>query len=772
MSIINLDKVSKFYAGEHTVSMGLSRVDLSIEMGEFVVITGESGSGKSTLLNIISGLDTYDEGVMTVASEDTTGYTIDDYENYRKRYVTNIFQDFYLVGSYTVYQNIELAFLLNGKETSAYDERVKELISFVGLQDFADTKVSKLSGGQKQRVAIARAMAKDAPILVADEPTGNLDTASAASVLEILSKVASTKLVIIVTHNYEQVEKYATRKITMSDGKIVGDERLQDKYLVQESSTQEASDPSKEPTSSKSAILNYLRSLTDKSAIKLGVRNAFNLPVKLVLLTLVFCFTVVAVISLFASSKDTENLSNALGWSQYFNNISPKRIVLTKPDKSAFTDDEIKEIADFDNIEQVYENDVALDLIANLNINDLWIDGALESTTNLEIKKPSYGRMPSAPDEILIRADKVSISYMELDNTREDILEQSSYLMDAMTGENLIEDKVKVTGLILEDDDKTSQMFGASCYSRIYLTPELMETVLARNAAASAKGELYIGEHLLEGQMGTLAKPCKNIPRGEAYIREDAEYHFKDANAINQNVRLKAKSQYFDSEYQAKVTTILTQKNFASKTGFNKDVYEEEFVPVYINEQDYYQTFNKGNFQISAFMKDYRLDKSTLKALNNAGYNTLLVKETLTDIFDDFGSIITKILVIITIFVYIVLFIVVYLVIKLIMKSRSSYYGVMRILGADKSKVRAVFTIELLTIMFITFAFKMILALLIKSGLIGLETLQSYLYFLKPWNILLILLILVVLTLIMAGRYSGSMFKRTAISTAREGSSK
>lgn len=771
MAIINLDKVSKFYAGEHTVSMGLSRVDLSVEMGEFVVITGESGSGKSTLLNIISGLDTYDEGVMTVASEDTTGYTIDDYENYRKKYVTNIFQDFYLVGSYTVYQNIELAFLLNGGETCGYDERIKELIQFVGLQDFANTKVSKLSGGQKQRVAIARAMAKDAPILVADEPTGNLDTASAASVLEILSKVASTKLVIIVTHNYEQVEKYATRKITMSDGKIVGDERLQDKYLLQES-TQETSDQSKETTSSKSAILNYLRSLTDKSAIKLGVRNAFNLPVKLVLLSLVFCFTVVAVISLFASSKDTENLSSALGWSQYFNNISPKRIILTKPDKSAFTDEEIKEIANLDNIEQIFENDVALDLIGNLSINNLWVDGALVSIDNLEIKKPSYGRMPSAPNEVLIRADKISSSYVQLDNSREDILEQSSYLSDNMTAENLIEDKVKVTGLILEDDDKTSQMFGASCYSRIYLTPELMETVLARNAAGSAMAELYIGEHMIEGQTASLVKPCKNVPRGEAYLREDAEYHFKDFNAINQNVRLKTKSQYFDSEYQARVTTILTQKNFASKTGFAKDLYEEDYAPLYINEQDYYQTFNKGNFQISVFMKDYRLDKSTLKALNNAGYNTLLVKDTLSDLFDNFSSIIAKIAVIITIFVYIVLFVVIYLVIKLIMKSRSSYYGVMRILGAEKSKVRAVFTIELLTIMFIIFTFKMILALLIKSGLIGLETLQSYLYFLKPWNILLILLILVILTMIMAGRYSSSMFKRTAIITAREGSSK
>lgn len=224
--MIELKKASKFYSNKDTVSTGFSRVDLMLDIGEFVAITGESGSGKSTLLNVISGLDTYEEGEMYVAGQDTSAFQVEDYEAYRKKYIGNIFQDFNLVNSYTVYQNIELVMLISGKRKNECKEKIEELIDLVGLSEFKNAKVSKLSGGQKQRVAIARALAKDAPIIVADEPTGNLDSKSADLVIKTLKKVSRSKLVIIVTHNYEQVEEYITRKITMHDGKIIEDSKL------------------------------------------------------------------------------------------------------------------------------------------------------------------------------------------------------------------------------------------------------------------------------------------------------------------------------------------------------------------------------------------------------------------------------------------------------------------------------------------------------------------------------------------------------------------
>ncbi|MBQ6211576.1 MAG: ATP-binding cassette domain-containing protein, partial [Ruminococcus sp.] len=138
---IELKKVSKYYAGEDTISMGISRVDLDLDIGEFVAITGESGSGKSTLLNFISGLDTYEEGELFVCGEDTTAYGTEDYEKYRKTYIGNIFQEFNLINSYTVYQNIEAVMLLSGKNRKECRAQINELIEQVGLSSYRNTKV-------------------------------------------------------------------------------------------------------------------------------------------------------------------------------------------------------------------------------------------------------------------------------------------------------------------------------------------------------------------------------------------------------------------------------------------------------------------------------------------------------------------------------------------------------------------------------------------------------------------------------------------------------
>ncbi|MCF0112350.1 MAG: ABC transporter ATP-binding protein, partial [Erysipelotrichaceae bacterium] len=222
--ILQLRNVSKFYYTNGQVSSGFTKVSLDLSMGEFVVIVGESGSGKSTLLNVISGLDSYQEGEMYIHGEETSHYGDLDFEEYRKKYIGNIFQNFNLINSYTVYQNVELMMLMNGHTSGEIKPKVMELLKQVGLEKYARQKVSKLSGGQKQRVAIARVLAKDTPIVVADEPTGNLDVESARSVFETLHEISKNKLVVIVTHNYEQVEQYATRRIRMHDGKIVEDE--------------------------------------------------------------------------------------------------------------------------------------------------------------------------------------------------------------------------------------------------------------------------------------------------------------------------------------------------------------------------------------------------------------------------------------------------------------------------------------------------------------------------------------------------------------------
>lgn len=207
------------------IASGISKVNLDFHIGEFVVITGESGSGKTTLLNVISGLDSYEEGEMYIDGKETSHYLASDFEEYRKKYIGNIFQNFNLVNSYTVYQNIELILLINGYTRSEIKKRVPEIIKRVGLEEYTRTKVSKLSGGQKQRVAIARALANNPMILIADEPTGNLDPDTAWEIMQILDGINMRgTTVVMVTHAKDIVDKMNKRVIGIEKGKIVRDD--------------------------------------------------------------------------------------------------------------------------------------------------------------------------------------------------------------------------------------------------------------------------------------------------------------------------------------------------------------------------------------------------------------------------------------------------------------------------------------------------------------------------------------------------------------------
>ena len=219
--MLKLKNVSKFYYSKGVIASGFSKINIEFNIGEFVAIVGESGSGKSTLLNVISGLDSYEEGEMYINGEETSHYRESEFEEYRKKYVSNIFQNFNLVNSYTVYQNIELVMLLNGYKRKEVKAKVLDLIDKVGLKKYKNTKVSKLSGGQKQRVAIARALAKETPIIVADEPTGNLDEDTEEKIIELFKDLAhkDKKIVIIVTHS-KKVAEHADEILRLRRGKL------------------------------------------------------------------------------------------------------------------------------------------------------------------------------------------------------------------------------------------------------------------------------------------------------------------------------------------------------------------------------------------------------------------------------------------------------------------------------------------------------------------------------------------------------------------------
>lgn len=219
MPLLQLSGIGKIYVSDGTVSVGIRGIDLSFERGEFVAVTGASGSGKSTLLNVISGMDSYEEGELYIEDSPTSHYLESDWEEYRSKYISFIFQDYNILESYTVLQNVELA-LMHIKDRRERRKRAVELLQRVGMEKHLKQKGSKLSGGQKQRTVIARALAKDSPIILADEPTGNLDEATSKEIIDLLREVSKDKLLIIVTHNYDEVEHCATRHIRIFDGAV------------------------------------------------------------------------------------------------------------------------------------------------------------------------------------------------------------------------------------------------------------------------------------------------------------------------------------------------------------------------------------------------------------------------------------------------------------------------------------------------------------------------------------------------------------------------
>ena len=225
MPLLSLRDIGKIYVSEGSVAVGIRGVNLSFERGEFVAVTGKSGSGKSTLLNVISGMDTYEEGELFIEGEPTSHYLQPDWEAYREKYVSFIFQDYNIIESFTVLENVELA-LLHIEDEKERRARAMELIRRVGLASHVGVKGSRLSGGQKQRTVIARALAKDSPIILADEPTGNLDAATSREIIALLREVSRDRLLIVVTHSFDEVAPYATRHVRVHDGAIESDQRL------------------------------------------------------------------------------------------------------------------------------------------------------------------------------------------------------------------------------------------------------------------------------------------------------------------------------------------------------------------------------------------------------------------------------------------------------------------------------------------------------------------------------------------------------------------
>ena len=221
--MLELNNIKKSYKTAEYTQVALDDISLKFRKNEFVSILGPSGSGKTTLLNIIGGLDRYDSGDLVINETSTKDYKDKDWDEYRNNSVGFIFQSYNLINHISVLNNVEMSLTLSGVGAKEKKQRALEVLEKVGLKDHAYKKPNELSGGQMQRVAIARALVNNPDIILADEPTGALDTATSVQIMDLIKEISKDKLVIMVTHNPDLAEKYSSRIIKLLDSKIIDD---------------------------------------------------------------------------------------------------------------------------------------------------------------------------------------------------------------------------------------------------------------------------------------------------------------------------------------------------------------------------------------------------------------------------------------------------------------------------------------------------------------------------------------------------------------------
>ncbi len=297
--MLKLDKIKKIYKTADQHVEALKSVSIEFRPSEFVSILGPSGCGKTTLLNIIGGLDRYNSGDLVINGKSTKLYTDKDWDSYRNHSVGFVFQSYNLIPHQTVLENVELALTLSGIGKEERKKRATAVLKKVGLGDKLKYRPNQLSGGQMQRVAIARALVNDPEIILADEPTGALDTATSVQIMELLKEISKDKLIVMVTHNPELAEKYSTRIVKLLDGKIMDDSNPYKSAIEVVKPTEEAAPKRKKKSTPKTkmsiftALMLSLRNLLTKKArtflvsfagaigiigiaLVLGISNGFN----------------------------------------------------------------------------------------------------------------------------------------------------------------------------------------------------------------------------------------------------------------------------------------------------------------------------------------------------------------------------------------------------------------------------------------------------------------------------------------------------------------
>lgn len=736
--LIILEDVNKYYQNQSGIALGINKVNLKFSIGEFVAITGKSGSGKTTLLNIIACLDKIDSGKYFFNNHEIGSFDIEELEEFRKQNVSFIFQEYNLVESFSVLDNIMVPLLYKGLSIKEARSKALELVKKVGLEKVYKNKVTTLSGGEQQRTVIARALAKDSPIIACDEPTGNLDKETGKQIIKLLHELASDKLILFVTHSPEELDGFKTREIVISDGRIIKDEAI---------IKTDPKDYVQKPASKAKNIFYQI------------AKYFFSQPRKgfLIFLTyFVFGFFIIMLMALLSNNifKELNNMTNTR-----YHLSDPKLYEVYKKGAQLSSDDITKinnntKLKPIKNIGYLYSNSTInlkkrgeqfyRDNNFNIIPEDVYI--------NYRISK---GRLPKAKNEALLILGRYRKSEYQIG----DII----YYIDPFDTKKEIE--FQVVGIISQTtlDIKTSSSFNIGLTNEFLDSPEAATFfydefkstfTLKANDKTSNFFLSYISafntDIIIDDTLGN---------RVEYYGSSD--YLFNDALEFKGELIHKQKS--LEKTVNVDIKLIKVDKNDP-----NVDILKmsskkmAELFKQYDNNLFYYSNLSEQNL---------------LKLVNNNEatneYSVISTAKTtkLVEELDLAQMILTTISVILIVIATLVFSLIMNLFIKQIFKIKQKDYTIFRTLGANKKDINKFIIFENLLITHIAYLVFLVIIIFLKFNFRQVEFLNVFHNFKLPFLVLFYFL-LVYISLSTSIKYLSSLYKKQISTTLSKGGSK